>query len=289
MPLTRELGAFVAAPHLREIARARRSRSPGTGFIDTIATMIAGSRDEAPQLLRQGAAPAARRGDALFHRRDRAGARGGLDQRHRRARARLRRCRGARPPLDRTGAGDPRRGRGAWQLGRGEMIAAYVAGYEAWAELARRDPGHHHRKGWHPTGIFGAIAAAAACASLRRLDAGKATMALALVGLAGRRADGQFRHDDQAVPRRARGPFGSRFGADGRSRVHRRGGRDRAPAGFLSAVSPEGQWPTATARPPAASATGTSSGTGSASRNTRPATRCTAASTACSICSRSAR
>ena len=29
----------------------------------------------------------------------------------------------------------------------------------------------HHEKGWHPTGIFGAIGAAAACASLRGLDA----------------------------------------------------------------------------------------------------------------------
>jgi 2-methylcitrate dehydratase PrpD len=51
-----------------------------------------------------------------------------------------------------------------------QMIAAYAAGYEVWAELVWRDPDHHHKKGWHPTGIFGAIAAAAACASLRGLD-----------------------------------------------------------------------------------------------------------------------
>src|SRR5262249_1144893 len=61
-----------------------------------------------------------------------------------------------------------------------EMITAYVVGYETWAEIANRDPGHHHRKGWHPPGIFGAIAAAAACARLRRLDAGRTTVALAL-------------------------------------------------------------------------------------------------------------
>ena len=60
------------------------------------------------------------------------------------------------------------------------MLAAYAAGYEAWAELAWRDPGHHHAKGWHPTGIFGPIGAAAACAVLRRLDAERATHALAL-------------------------------------------------------------------------------------------------------------
>jgi len=44
----------------------------------------------------------------------------------------------------------------------------------------RREPDHHHSKGWHPTGIFGAIGAAAACASLRRLDAEQAAHAIAL-------------------------------------------------------------------------------------------------------------
>jgi 2-methylcitrate dehydratase PrpD len=38
-----------------------------------------------------------------------------------------------------------------------QMATAYVAGYEVWAELAGRDPDQHHQKGWHPTGIFGAI------------------------------------------------------------------------------------------------------------------------------------
>jgi aconitate decarboxylase len=48
------------------------------------------------------------------------------------------------------------------------LVAAYLAGYEVWAELWRREPGSHHAKGWHPTAIFGALAAAAASASLRR-------------------------------------------------------------------------------------------------------------------------
>ena len=61
-----------------------------------------------------------------------------------------------------------------------QLATAYVAGYEVWADLQRRDPAQHHEKGWHPTGIFGAIAAAAACASLRGLDAEKATQAIAL-------------------------------------------------------------------------------------------------------------
>ncbi|WP_424139566.1 MmgE/PrpD family protein [Roseomonas chloroacetimidivorans] len=60
------------------------------------------------------------------------------------------------------------------------LLTAYVAGYEVWAELVRHDGGYHHEKGWHPTGIFGAIGAAAACAKLHRLDAEKAAMAIAL-------------------------------------------------------------------------------------------------------------
>lgn len=61
-----------------------------------------------------------------------------------------------------------------------DMVVAYVAGYEVWAELVRRETGYHHGKGWHPTGIFGPIAAAAACASLRRLDAACTAQAIAL-------------------------------------------------------------------------------------------------------------
>jgi 2-methylcitrate dehydratase PrpD len=60
------------------------------------------------------------------------------------------------------------------------MAAAYIAGYEVWADLAGRDKDQHHEKGWHPTGIFGPIAAAAACASLRGLDPEKTAHAIAL-------------------------------------------------------------------------------------------------------------
>ena len=65
-------------------------------------------------------------------------------------------------------------------VGGREMLMAFIAGYETWAELQPRDAGYHHGKGWHPTGIFGAIAAAAACAHLRRLDADQAGQAIAL-------------------------------------------------------------------------------------------------------------
>jgi 2-methylcitrate dehydratase PrpD len=60
-----------------------------------------------------------------------------------------------------------------------EMLAAYLAGYEVWAELIGREEGALHEKGWHPTAMLGAIAAAAACAKLRRLDAAMTATALA--------------------------------------------------------------------------------------------------------------
>jgi len=61
-----------------------------------------------------------------------------------------------------------------------DIMTAYAAGYEVWADLVPRDPDHYHSKGWHPTGILGAIGAAAACASLHRLDAEQAATAIAL-------------------------------------------------------------------------------------------------------------
>ncbi len=59
-------------------------------------------------------------------------------------------------------------------------IAAYVAGYETWAELIGRDADKHHGKGWHPTAVFGTVAAAAAGASLARLDAERTAHALGI-------------------------------------------------------------------------------------------------------------
>jgi 2-methylcitrate dehydratase PrpD len=60
------------------------------------------------------------------------------------------------------------------------MMTAYVAGYEVWADMARRDPDQHHRKGWHPTAMLGTIAAAGAVASLRGHDAAMATRTIGI-------------------------------------------------------------------------------------------------------------
>jgi len=62
-----------------------------------------------------------------------------------------------------------------------EMVTAFVAGYEVWCELWRRDR-NYHAKGWHPTSVFGAMAAAAAGAVLHKLSPEKAATAVAIAG-----------------------------------------------------------------------------------------------------------
>jgi 2-methylcitrate dehydratase PrpD len=178
MALTRDLGRFVADVSFERLP-AEAVEVARVGFIDCIATMIAGAGDPAPQLLRNALQPG--HGDASLY------------------------FSGVTAPAPETAwingtaghaldyddvalRGHPSTVLAPAILAEGEalgasgrdMLAAYVAGYETWAELAWRDPDHHHRKGWHPTGIFGPIGAAAACASLRRLDAERASNALAL-------------------------------------------------------------------------------------------------------------
>ncbi|MCR2811386.1 MULTISPECIES: MmgE/PrpD family protein [unclassified Microbacterium] len=62
-----------------------------------------------------------------------------------------------------------------------EAVTAYVAGYEVWCELWRRSR-NYHAKGWHPTSVFGVMAAAAAGAVLHKLSAERAATAVAIAG-----------------------------------------------------------------------------------------------------------
>lgn len=71
-----------------------------------------------------------------------------------------------------------------------DLVTAYVAGYEVWAELLWRSS-NYHRKGWHPTGVFGVMGAAAACAVLHKLSPEKAAAAL---GIAASHAGGIGAH-----------------------------------------------------------------------------------------------
>lgn len=61
-----------------------------------------------------------------------------------------------------------------------QMLVAYAAGYETIADLVLRDGDldRYHVKGWQPTGVFGTVACAAACASLRGFTPEQAAMAM---------------------------------------------------------------------------------------------------------------
>lgn len=58
------------------------------------------------------------------------------------------------------------------------LLRAWVVGYEVMAELASREPGSFHATGWHPTGLLGPLAAAAAVANLMQMDEDQALAAL---------------------------------------------------------------------------------------------------------------
>jgi 2-methylcitrate dehydratase PrpD len=239
MSLTRSLGQFVASlspgqipePAL-EIAR--------TGFIDCIGVMIAG-REEAPtRLLRQVLAPTgneatlcftASKADAPQAAWINGTAAHALDFDDVALRSHLSTV--LVPAILAEAE--------ALDLSGRDMLTAYVAGYEVWAELIRREKGLHHGKGWHPTGIFGSIGAAAACAWLRRLNPQQTAQALALGASqsAGLMANfGSMTKPFHAGRAAHGGVIAARLAAQGFT-----GAEDALEhaQGFLSAVSPAGE------------------------------------------------
>lgn len=60
------------------------------------------------------------------------------------------------------------------------MAAAYLVGYEVWADLMLREKDLFYDRGWHPTAVLGPVGAAAAAAVTLGLDAERARHALAL-------------------------------------------------------------------------------------------------------------
>lgn len=66
-----------------------------------------------------------------------------------------------------------------------DMLRAYIAGFESWGAVMKREPDHLHSKGWHPTGTFGAIGVAAALSHLRGLGHDQTRNALGLAAANG--------------------------------------------------------------------------------------------------------
>ena len=122
-----------------------------------------------------------------------------------------------------------------------QMLTAYVAGFEVWAELLAREPTPLHRKGWHPSAVLGTVAAAAACAKLRDLDAsGSATaMAIATSMASGLVANfGTMTKSFQVARAAQSGVIAARLARAGLT-----ASLDALehPAGLLAALSPEGK------------------------------------------------
>jgi 2-methylcitrate dehydratase PrpD len=122
-----------------------------------------------------------------------------------------------------------------------DMIAAYVAGYETWGELVSRDADKHHGKGWHPTAVFGTVAAAAAAARLLNLNSDQVshTLGIAASMAAGVVANfGSMTKPFQAGRAVQNGVLAARLAAAGMTSSP---DALEAPNGLLFAVSPRGR------------------------------------------------
>jgi 2-methylcitrate dehydratase PrpD len=153
-----------------------------TGFIDTIATMIAGRNETVVRIVRDFVA--ARRSVAtdarlLFTRESAAAADAALVNAT------------AAHALDYDDValgGHPSTVLVPALLAEGERLGAsgadalraYLVGYEVWAELLSREPDAYHLKGWHPTAVLGTVGAAAAVAHLNKLSPAACRNALSL-------------------------------------------------------------------------------------------------------------
>ncbi|MDE0024354.1 MAG: MmgE/PrpD family protein [Spirochaetaceae bacterium] len=120
------------------------------------------------------------------------------------------------------------------------MIEAYLAGYEVWSVLARREQDYMQGAGWHPTGVYGPVGAAAALSRLRGMPRRETGNALGLAAAAGGGVMDNF--GTQAKPYQA-----ARAAEAGVAAVRRAlAGLDAGPhaldgpGGFLQTISPNG-------------------------------------------------
>ena len=179
--LTQTLARFASDPPFSH-APDDAARIIRTGIIDTVATMIAGRNERVVQIVRrhvEARRPAAAESSVLMS-----------GQRLPAQDAALINGTAAHaldyddvalqghpstvlvPAL--MAEGEAMEGAGA------DLLRAYLVGYEVWAELIGRDADSHHLKGWHPTAVFGTVAATAALCCLRRLSVETSGNAIAL-------------------------------------------------------------------------------------------------------------
>lgn len=124
-----------------------------------------------------------------------------------------------------------------------ELLRAYVVGYEVWAELFSRESAPYHLKGWHPTGVFGVVGAAAAVAYLQRAALTQETVARALSLAASSAAGLVANFGTMAKPWHAGRAAAAAIDALRLAQLGMTAATDvfEHPAGFLAALSPAGQ------------------------------------------------
>lgn len=121
------------------------------------------------------------------------------------------------------------------------LLRAWVVGYEVLGELASREPGSLHGSGWHPSGLLGPIAVAAAVANLQRLDAATAAAAVANAASMGGGIGANFGTPIKAL--HAGRAAGAGVLACALARRGLAGSADalERPGGFLDTISPSGR------------------------------------------------
>ena len=176
--ITSDLGSFLAGMQFQRLP-SEAVRIAKLGIVDSIGVLFAGRMDSAPRILLDALAPGSGTASVLFTSRRAAPTDAAL-------------INGAAAHAldydDVAMRGHPScvivpaiLAEGESSAASGEqLIAAYVAAYEVWAELVLRDPDPQHLRGWHLTGWIGAVAAAAACAVLRGLSADQCATALSI-------------------------------------------------------------------------------------------------------------
>jgi len=185
MGLTRDLGDFIARTTYRDLP-AEGIAVAKLGFVDCVGVMLAGSVEPVAEIVARTVLDGCEKPEAsIFFTSRRAPAPLAAWVNGTAAHA-----------LDYDDAGGHRsailvpallaEGEALGSSGQ-DMITAYVVGFEVWSELALREKGQLHERGWHPTGIYGALAAAAACAKLYALDGETSATAL---GIAASQASG---------------------------------------------------------------------------------------------------
>lgn len=178
MSLTQDLGRFVAGLRFQHLPEGAL-HWVGTAFADTVGTLVAGRGEPATQRLLKALQPAAGDSRLLWgpqHARTQDAALVNATAAHaldfddaaQKSHISTMVVPAVLAQADALGSTGP------------EMATAYVAAYEVFAELIRREQDILHNFSWHPTGAYGAVACAAAGAVLRRLDADQASHALAV-------------------------------------------------------------------------------------------------------------